>query len=40
MQKPKIDPETGLRERYVNIEAVLETVKIPSYGKPKGIDLF
>lgn len=40
MKQYPIDPETGLRERYVDIESVLETVKIPTFGRPKGIDIF
>lgn len=40
MDKPKIDPETGLMERTVNIEDILEAKNIPSWGKPKGWDLF
>jgi glycine C-acetyltransferase len=29
-----------MRERSIDIEAVLETVKVPSFGRPKGHDLF
>ena len=38
--KLPIDPETGLKERTVNIEDILEVKNVPSWGKPKGKDLF
>lgn len=38
--KLPVDPETGLKERTVNIEDILEAKNIPSWGKPRGIDLF
>lgn len=40
MSNRKIDQETGLLERTVNIEDILEAKNIPSWGKPKGVDLF
>ena len=40
MNKLKIDPETGLMERSVNIEDILEVKNAPSWGKPKGISIF
>ena len=39
-KKGKIDPETGLLERSVNLENLLELKNIPSWSKPKGKDLF
>ena len=39
-QKPKIDPETGLYERRIDIEDIIEAKNIPSWGNPKGVDLF
>ena len=35
-----MDPETGLMERSVNIEDILEARNIPSWGKPKGTHIF
>lgn len=40
MSRPKIDPETGMLERSVNIEDILEAKNIPSWGKPTGVNLF
>ncbi len=40
MDKRKIDPETGLMERSVNIEDILEAKNIPSWARPKGTNLF
>lgn len=39
-KKVQIDPETGLKERTVNIESILQAKHIPSWGKPKGKHLF
>lgn len=39
-QQPKIDPETGLKERSVDIASILKAVNIPSWSKPKGPNLF
>lgn len=39
-KKPKFDEATGLLERTVNIEDIMEAKKIPEWGKPKGSDLF
>ena len=36
----KIDPETGLLERSVNIEDYLEAKDVPTWGKPKGRNIF
>lgn len=40
MSQRKIDPETGMMERSVNIEDILEAKNIPSWGKPKGTEVF
>lgn len=40
MSRPKIDPETGMLERSVNIEDILEAKNIPAWGKPTGVNLF
>lgn len=40
MDRPKIDAQTGMMERSVNIEDILEAKDIPSWGKPKGANLF
>lgn len=40
MSKAKLDPETGMLERSVNIEDILEAKNIPSWGKPSGVDIF
>lgn len=40
MDRPKIDPQTGMMERSVNIEDILEAKDIPSWGKPKGANIF
>lgn len=40
MDKRKIDPDTGLMERSVNIEDILEAKNIPLWAKPKGAKLF
>lgn len=40
MSKKQLDPETGLPYRHIDMEAILESVNIPAYGKPKGINLF
>lgn len=39
-EQPKIDPETGLKERTVDIASILKAVNIPTWGRPKGPDLF
>jgi hypothetical protein len=36
----KIDPETGLKERSVDIASILRAANIPAWSKPKGSDLF
>ena len=36
----KIDPDTGLKERSVDIASILKAVNIPTWSKPKGPDLF
>jgi hypothetical protein len=38
--KNKIDPETGLFERNVDIESILKSAKIPEWGRPTGKELF
>lgn len=38
--KLQIDPETGLLERRVDIEDILEAKNIPAWSHPKGVDLF
>jgi hypothetical protein len=35
----KIDPETGNKERSVDMKTIFETVKVPSFGRPKGPNL-
>lgn len=40
MSQRKIDPETGMMERSVNIEDILEAKNIASWGKPKGTEVF
>lgn len=40
MAQRKIDPETGLMERSVNIEDYLEVKDVPSWGRPKGTNIF
>ncbi len=40
MDRPKIDAQTGMMERSVNIEDILEAKDIPSWGKPKGANIF
>ena len=39
-KRPKIDPETGLQERTVNIAAILKMGDLASWAKPRGTDLF
>jgi len=39
-QEVKIDPETGLKERSVDIASILRAANIPAWSKPKGVDLF
>ncbi len=36
----KIDPETGFKERSVDIAGILRAVHIPAWSRPKGPDLF
>ena len=36
----KIDPETGTKERTVDIEGIMEASKIPMWARPKGVDIF
>jgi hypothetical protein len=36
----KIDPETGLKERSVDIASILQASNIPAWSKPKGPDMF
>lgn len=38
--KPKQDPQTGLKERTIKIEDILETKNIGSWSKPKGTNMF
>ena len=40
MSRPPLDLETGMPERSVNIEDILEAKNIPAWGKPRGVDLF
>lgn len=40
MSKPKRDEQTGLMERSIKIEDMLELKNIGSWGKPRGIDIF
>lgn len=39
-EQVKIDPETGLKERSVDIASILKAVNIPAWSKPRGTDLF
>lgn len=39
-EQPKIDPETGLKERSVDIAGILRAANIPAWIRPKGPDLF
>jgi len=39
-QEVKIDPETGLKERSIDIASILRATNIPAWSKPKGVDLF
>lgn len=36
----KIDPETGLKERSVDIASILKAANIPAWSRPKGPNLF
>ena len=36
----KIDPKTGLYERKVDIEGILEAKNIPSWSHPTGVNIF
>ena len=39
-QQPKYDPNTGLKERSIDISSVLRLKNVLNFGKPKGTDLF
>lgn len=39
-EQPKIDPETGLKERSVDIASILRAANIPIWAKPRGPNLF
>lgn len=40
MDKPKLDQQTGLLERSVNIQDYLVLKNIPVWGRPKGTNMF
>ena len=39
-QEVKIDPETGLKERSIDIASLLKATNLPAWSKPRGADLF
>lgn len=36
----KIDPETGLKERSVDIAGILKAANIPNWARPTGPNIF
>lgn len=38
--KQNLDPNTGLKERTVNIASILKLSKVSGWGKPKGVNIF
>lgn len=39
-QEVKIDPETGLKERSIDIASIMKATNLAAWGKPRGVDLF